>query len=83
MMLSEDDLRQAEDKKPEWTSKRLPKQVITQGFLTNKQYDIAHIADGFHTIAEIAEEAGTPEAEVQTIIESLDQLGLLKFIEIT
>ena len=83
MVLSEEDLRQAEDKKPEWTSKRLPKQVITQGFLTNKQYDIAHIADGFHTISEIAEEAGTPMAEVQTIIDSLDQLGLLKFIEIT
>jgi len=83
MVLSEEDLRRAEDKKPEWTSKRLPKQVITQGFLTNKQYDIAHIADGFHTIAEIAEETGTPEVEVQTIIDSLDQLGLLKFIEIT
>ncbi len=83
MVLTEDDLRQAEDKKPEWTSKRLPKQVITQGFLTTKQYDIAHIADGFHTISEIAEEAGTPEAEIQTIIDSLDQLGLLKFIEIS
>ncbi len=82
LMLSEDDLRKAEDKKPEWTEKRLPKQVITQGFLDKKQYEIAHLADGFHTIAEIAEEAGTPQSEVQTIINSLDQLGLLKFIEI-
>lgn len=82
LMLSEDDLRKIEDKKPEWTEKRLPKQVITQGFLDKKQYEIAHLADGFHTIAEIAEEAGTPQSEVQSIIDSLDQLGLLKFIEI-
>lgn len=82
LVLSEEDLRKSEDKKPEWTKKRLPKQVITQGFLDRKQYEIAHLADGFHTIAEIAEEAGTPQSEVQTIIDSLDQLGLLKFIEI-
>lgn len=82
LMLSEEDLRKIEDKKPEWTDKRLPKQVITQGFLDKKQYEIAHLADGFHTISEIAEEAGTPQSEVQTIIDSLDQLGLLKFIEI-
>ena len=82
LMLSEEDLRKIEDKKPEWTDKRLPKQVITQGFLDKKQYEIAHLADGFHTISEIAEEAGTPQSEVQTIIDSLDKLGLLKFIEI-
>jgi hypothetical protein len=82
LVLSKNDLRKAEDKKPEWAFKRLPKQVITQGFLDKKQYEIAHLADGFHTIADIAEETGTPVVEVQTIIESLDQLGLLKFIEI-
>ena len=82
LMLSEEDLRKIEDKKPEWTDKRLPKQVITQGFLDKKQYEIAHLAAGFHTISEIAEEAGTPQSEVQTIIDSLDKLGLLKFIEI-
>lgn len=82
LVLSEDDLRKVTDKKPDWTKKRLPKQVITQGFLTEKQYEIAHFADGFHTIEEIAEEAGIPEAEVQKIIDSLDDLGLLKFIEI-
>lgn len=82
LMLSEADLRNAEAKKPDWTSKRLPKQVITQGFLDKKQYEIAHIADGFHTISEIAEEAGIPLPAVQSIIDSLDGLGLLKFIEI-
>lgn len=82
LVLSEDDLRQQTDKKPEWTSKRLPKQVITQGFLDKTQYEIAHLADGFHTQSEIAEEAGIPEVEVQKIIDSLDDLGLLKFVEI-
>jgi hypothetical protein len=82
MILSAEDLQEVTDKKPEWTAKRLPKQVITQGFLDEKQYEIAHFADGFHTVSDIAEEAGIPEAKVQIIIESLDSLGLLKFIEI-
>ncbi|MFX1256419.1 MAG: hypothetical protein ACFFAN_01025, partial [Promethearchaeota archaeon] len=66
----------------EWTSKRLPKQVITQGFLNKTQYEIAHLADGFHTVSDIAEEAGIPESEIQSIVDSLDSLGLLKFIEV-
>ncbi|MBD3195377.1 MAG: hypothetical protein GF317_09995 [Candidatus Lokiarchaeota archaeon] len=82
MVLSEDDLRKVSDQKPEWTSKRLPRQVITQGFLTEEQYDIAHLADGFHTVSDIAEEAGIPESKVQVVIDNLDNLGLLKFIEI-
>jgi hypothetical protein len=82
LVLSEEDLRDVRDQKPEWTSKRLPKQVITQGFLDKKEFKIAHLADGFHTIAEIAEESGRPESEIQRIISSLDDLGLLSFIDI-
>lgn len=82
LTLSEDDLRSVSDTKPEWTSKRLPKQVITQGFLDEKQYEIAHLADGFHTVTDIAEDAGLPESKIQVIIDNLDNLGLLKFIEI-
>jgi len=82
LILSEEDLREVRDAKPEWTSKRLPKQIITQGFLDKKEYKIAHLADGFHTISEIAEESGRPEGEIQRIIGSLDDLGLLSFIEI-
>jgi len=82
LVLSEDDLRRVTDQKPEWTKKRLPKQVLNQGFIEKKEYEIAHIADGFHTISEIAEDAGVPEAEVDVIIDKLDKLGLLKFIEI-
>jgi hypothetical protein len=82
LVISQEDLRKVSDKKPEWTNKRLPRQVITQGFLNEQQFDIAHIADGFHTIDDIAEEVGIPKSDVQTIIEKLDSLGLLQFIEI-
>ncbi len=83
LVLSEDDLRKVTDQKPEWTAKRLPKQVLTQGFLDPKQYEIAHLADGFHTVPEIAEEVGIPEGDVQKIIENLDKLRLLDFVQIS
>ncbi len=82
LVLSKEDLREVKDVKPGWVSKRLPKQIITQGFLDKKEFKIAHLADGFHTISEIAEESGRPESEIQRIIGSLDDLGLLSFIEI-
>jgi len=82
LIISEEDLRQSQNQKPEWTSKRLPTQVITQGFLDEEMYRIAHLADGFHTISDIAEESGKPESEIQVMIDDLDDLGLLKFIEI-
>ena len=82
MVLSEEDLRTVRNQKPDWASKRLPTQVIIQGFLNKEQYRIAHLADGFHTVAEIAEEAGVPKAEIDVMIDDLDDLGLLKFIEV-
>ena len=82
MVLSEEDLRKVRDQKPAWVSKRLPTQVIIQGFLNKEQYRIAHLADGFHTVADIAEEAGVPKAEIDVMIDDLDDLGLLKFIDV-
>ena len=82
LVLSEEDLHSVQNQKPAWTSKRLPTQVITQGFLDKDSYSIAHFADGFHTISDIAEEVGKPKAEIEVIIDDLDDLGLLKFIEI-
>ncbi|MFW9949922.1 MAG: hypothetical protein ACFFKA_07345 [Candidatus Thorarchaeota archaeon] len=82
LVLTEEDLRQSQDQKPEWANKRLPPQVITQGFLDEEAYKIAHLADGFHTISDIAEEAGKPVGEIQVMIDDLDDLGLLKFIDI-
>ena len=82
LVLSEEDLREVKDVKPEWTAKRLPKQVIAQGVLDAEEFEIAHLADGFHTIPEIAEESGRPESEIQKIINNLDKLELLSFVEI-
>jgi len=82
MVLSEEDLRNVQNQKPAWTSKRLPTQVIIQGFLNKEQFKIAHLADGFHTVEDIAEEVGVPKAEIAVMIDDLDDLGLLKFIDI-
>ena len=82
LVLSEDDLREVKDVKPEWAAKRLPKQVIATGVLNKEEFKIAHLADGFHTIADIAEVSGHPEADIQKIINNLDKLELLSFVEI-
>ncbi|MHA1885648.1 MAG: hypothetical protein ACW96S_11385 [Promethearchaeota archaeon] len=82
LILSEEDLREVKDVKPEWTFKRLPKQVVAQGVLDEKEFGIAHLADGFHTISDIAEESGRPESEIQKIMNNLDKLELLSFVEI-
>ncbi|MFX1454179.1 MAG: hypothetical protein ACFFDB_02270 [Promethearchaeota archaeon] len=82
LVLSEEDLRDIKDVRPDWTSKRLPKQVISTGVLDAGEFDIAHLADGFHTISEIAEESGRPESEIEKIMNNLDKLELLSFVEI-
>ncbi|MFX1477593.1 MAG: hypothetical protein ACFFCI_05645 [Promethearchaeota archaeon] len=82
LVLSEEDLRSVKDVKPEWTVKRLPVQVVAQGVMEEDEYEIAHLADGFHTISDIAEESGRPESEIQKIMNNLDKLELLSFVEI-
>lgn len=83
LKLSQNDLKPDSKKQPEWTKEeKLPKQIINQGFLTKKEYEIAHLADGFHTEGEIAQQVGMPESNIQSIIDKLDDLGLLRFIKI-
>ncbi len=82
LVLSEADLREVKDVKPEWAAKRLPKQVIATGILDAVEFDIAHLADGFHTLSDIAEESGHPVPEIQKIMDNLDKLELLSFVEI-
>ena len=82
LILSEEDLREVKDVKPEWAAKRLPKQVVAQGVLDEQEFDIAHLADGFHTLSDIAEESGRPVPEIQKIMNNLDKLELLSFVEI-
>ena len=82
LVLSTEDLREVKDVKPEWASKRLPKQIIATGVLDGPEFEIAHLADGFHTLADIAEESGHPVPEIQKIMNNLDKLELLSFVEI-
>ena len=82
LVLSAEDLRDVKDVKPEWTAKRLPKQFIATGILGAAEFDIAHLADGFHTLSDIAEESGHPVPEIQKIMDNLDKLELLSFVEI-
>ncbi len=82
LVLSEEDLREVRDVKPMWTAKRLPRQVIATGILNAEEYAIAHLADGFHTLSDIGEESGRPVPEIQKIMNNLDKLELLSFVEI-
>lgn len=85
LVLKETDLTSNIEKiePPEWaTRKKLPKQVVSQGIISQKEFDIAHVCDGFHTVEKIAEELGIPEPEIQTVIEKLDELELLKWVTI-
>ncbi len=82
LILKEVDFRSSLDhtQKPEWTLKRMPRQVISQGMLSKQEYEIAHLCDGFHTTEKIAEEVGIPENDIQLIIDELDELGQLEFV---
>lgn len=82
LVLSTEDLREVKDVKPEWASKRLPKQIIATGVLNGAEFEIAHLADGFHTLSDIAEESGRPVPEIQKVMNNLDKLELLSFVEI-
>jgi hypothetical protein len=67
----------------EWdTEKKLPKQPLSQGLLSEHQYKIAHLLNGFRTAEEIASEMKLPIEEVYVILKSIDDLGLLEYIEL-
>lgn len=66
--------------KRDWLSKKMPKQIVSQGMLTKDEYGLAHICDGFKDIHEIAEIAGVSTENAQVTVEKLKRLDLLKFI---
>ncbi|MHA1727261.1 MAG: hypothetical protein ACTSWY_00855 [Promethearchaeota archaeon] len=65
-----------------WKEKRLPKMVISQGALTDEEYNLAHCCDGFKDINEIAEEAGIMAEKAQIIVDKLNRLGMLTLLKI-
>lgn len=70
------------EKTRDWKQKRLPRVYITQGHLSEQEYNVAHYCDGFKDINEIAEEAGISSEQTQTIVDKLDRLGMLKLNQI-
>jgi hypothetical protein len=65
-----------------WKAKKLPIQIISQGTLTEQEYNIAHFCNGFNDINEIAEKAGISSEHAQIAVDKLDRLGIVKLIEI-
>ncbi|GAB4305768.1 MAG: hypothetical protein Kow0069_01980 [Promethearchaeota archaeon] len=62
--------------------KKLPYQVVDQGYLTEREYEIAHSCDGYMDRSEIAEKVGITEERLQVILDKLDSLGLLKIVQV-
>lgn len=70
-----------EEQKRDWLSKRIPKQVVSQGMISEDDYKIAHMCDGFSDINEIAEKAGMSVEKVQSSVEKLNRLEMIKILK--
>ena len=71
-----------EEQKEGWDkSIRLPEQAIAQGYLTPLQYELAHLFNGFHTVEDIANKTNQSIEEIYKTLKTIDQLGLLAYIE--
>ena len=64
-----------------WRNKRMPQVVISQGYLTKEEYDIAHMCDGFHDYEEIAQSAGKTEDDIKKMVKKLIDLDMVKIIK--
>ncbi len=65
-----------------YASKRLPRQVISQGYLSDKEYEIVHNCNGYNEVEDIAKTGGISLENLQTILEKLNSLGLLNMIDV-
>ncbi|MFX1274493.1 MAG: hypothetical protein ACFFBP_01120 [Promethearchaeota archaeon] len=71
------------DGKKSWNKDiRLPEQSISQGLLTQLQYKIAHLFNGFNTSEDIAHKMNLPIEEIYKILKKIDELGLISYIEL-
>ncbi|MHA1731381.1 MAG: hypothetical protein ACTSU5_05530 [Promethearchaeota archaeon] len=62
--------------------KRLPIQVVDQGYLDKEEYEIAHNCDGYQDRSEIAEKAGISEDKLQGILDKLSDLGMIQIVQV-
>ncbi|OLS14715.1 MAG: hypothetical protein RBG13Loki_1659 [Promethearchaeota archaeon CR_4] len=66
-----------------YASRKLPLQVVSQGYLSEKEYEIVHNCNGYNDTEDIAKRGGISMENLKIILEKLDNLGLLKMLEVT
>jgi len=65
----------------QYSSRRLPRQVVSQGYLSEKEYEIIHNCNGYNDVEDIAKKGGISLENLQSIIDKLNNLGLLKMLD--
>lgn len=63
-----------------FSEKRLPRQVVTQGYLSQKEYDVAHLCNGYNEADDISLKGGVTLDNLKTIFDKLRKMGALKMI---
>ena len=67
----------------QYASKRLPRQVVSQGYLSEKEYEIVHNCNGYNDAEDIAKTGGISLENLQPILDKLNSLGLLKMLDVS
>ncbi|HMF33685.1 MAG TPA: hypothetical protein VKK79_19835 [Candidatus Lokiarchaeia archaeon] len=65
-----------------FSAKRLPRQVVTQGYLSEKEYEVAHLCNGYNDADDISQKGGITMDALKTILDKLRNMGTLKAITI-
>jgi hypothetical protein len=65
-----------------WKEKKMPQVVISQGYLTKEEYDIAHLCDGFHDYEEIAQMSNKSEEDIKKVVKKLEKLDMVKIVKV-
>ncbi|MBD3188243.1 hypothetical protein GF325_15515 [Candidatus Bathyarchaeota archaeon] len=59
--------------------KKLPKQIVTMGAITEDEFEFSEYLNGKNTAEDIAEQAGIPVEKVEVMIAKFKDLGFVKF----
>ncbi len=81
--IGNEDFKKYNEDFKKYTSKRLPRQVVSQGYLSEKEYEIVHNCNGYNDVEDIAKTGGITLENLQTILDKLNNLGLLKMINVS
>jgi hypothetical protein len=65
-----------------YIAKRLPHQVVMQGYLSEEEYAVAHLCNGYNDMDDISEKGGVTADQLKTILDKLRQIGALKSITV-